>query len=85
LQALLGAQFETLLRKMHGNFKYFVIFCNLVNILDFGADTNVTVKVKVEIRDFLQLRKLTKVTALQKLLSPCNAHKTGPRDSPLYG
>jgi hypothetical protein len=35
---------------MHGNVKYFVffpqVFYNLVNILDFGADNNVTVKVK---------------------------------------
>jgi hypothetical protein len=72
LQRLLGAQFETLFGKMHGNVKYFVIFCNLVNILDFGADTN-DVKVnlvKVEIRGFLQLQKPTKLTALQKLLSP---------------
>ena len=72
LQRLLGAQFESLFGKMHGNVKYFVIFCNLVNILDFGADTN-DVKVnlvKVEIRGFLQLQKPTKLTALQKLLSP---------------
>ena len=69
LQALCGAQLETLFGKMHGNVKYFVIFCNLVNILDFGANTN-DVKVKVEIRGFLQLQKPTKLTALQKLLSP---------------
>jgi hypothetical protein len=69
LQRFLGAQFETLFGKMHGNVKYFVVFCNLVNILDFGADTN-DVKVKVEIRGFLQLQKPTKSTELQKLLSP---------------
>ena len=69
LQALCGAQLETLFGKMHGNVKYFVIFCNLVNILDFGANTN-DVKVKVEIQGFLQLQKPTKLTALQKLLSP---------------
>jgi hypothetical protein len=69
LQALCGAQFEKLFGKMHGNVKYFVIFCNLVNILDFGADTN-DVKVKAEIRGFLQLQKPTKLTAFQKLLFP---------------
>ena len=49
---------------------YFVIFCNLINILDVGADSSDAVKIKIEIRGFLQLRKPTAVTALQKLLSP---------------
>jgi hypothetical protein len=69
-QALFGAQFETLFGKMHGIVKYFVIFCNLVNILDVGAEKIDAVKMKVEIRGFLQLQKPTKLTALQKLLSP---------------
>jgi hypothetical protein len=38
LQILFGVQFEKLFGKMHGNVKYLVIFCNLVNILDAGSD-----------------------------------------------
>ena len=37
LKRLLGAQFEILFFKMFRNVKYFVVFCNLVNILDFWA------------------------------------------------
>ncbi len=33
LQGLFGAQFEILIGKLHGNVMYFVIFCNLINIL----------------------------------------------------
>ena len=49
---------------------YCVVFCNLINILDVGAVCSDAVKIKIEIRGFLQLRKATAVTALQKLLSP---------------
>ncbi len=49
---------------------FFVIFCNLINILDVGADSNDAVKIKIEIRGFLQLRKPRAVTALQNLLPP---------------
>ena len=40
LQGLFGAQFEILFGKLHGNVMYFVIFCNLINILDVGADSS---------------------------------------------
>ena len=70
LQGLFGAQFQILFGKLHGNVLYFVIFCNLINILDVGADSSDAVKIKIEIRGFLQLSKPRAVTALQKLLSP---------------
>ncbi len=70
LQGLFGVQFEILFGKLHGNVKYFVIFCNLINILDVGVDSNDAVKIKIEIRGFLQLRKPRAVTALQNLLPP---------------
>jgi hypothetical protein len=72
LQILFGAQFEKLFGKMHENVKYFVIFCNLVNILDVGADTSkhAAKGVNTEIRGFLQLRSAVAETALQKLLHP---------------
>ena len=34
LQGLFGAQFEILIGKLHGKVMYFVVFCNLINILD---------------------------------------------------
>ena len=64
-QGLFGAQFEILFGKLHGNVVYFVVFCNLINILDVGADSSDAVKMKIEIRGFLQLRKPRAVTALQ--------------------
>jgi hypothetical protein len=70
LQRLFGAQFEILFGKLHGNVVYFVVFCNLINILDVGAVSSDAVKIKIEIRGFLQLRTPRAVTALQKLLSP---------------
>ena len=73
LQGLFGAQFEILFGNLHGNVLYFVVFCNLINILDvggLGAVCSDAVKIKIEIRGFLQLRKPRAVTALQKLLSP---------------
>ena len=70
LQRLFGAQFEILFGKLHGNVVYFVIFCNLINILDVGADFHDAVKIKIEIQGFLQLRKPRAVTVLQKLPSP---------------
>ncbi len=39
LQVLFGAQFEILFGKLHGTVMYLVVFCDLINILDFGADT----------------------------------------------
>ena len=70
LQGLFGAQFEILFGKLIGNVMYFVVFCNLINVLDVGADSSDAVKIKIEIRGFLQLRKPRAATALQKLLSP---------------
>ncbi len=49
---------------------YFVAFCNLINFLDVSADSNDAVKIEIETRGFLQLRKPRAVMALQKLLSP---------------
>jgi hypothetical protein len=47
LQATLGAKFENLFEKMCSEVSYFVIFCNLFNILhDVPAET----KVKIPIR-----------------------------------
>jgi hypothetical protein len=60
--------------KMHGNVKYFVFFWNLINILDFGADINVTLNVKVKIWGFLQPQKPTNKTAIQTLLSQMSPH-----------
>jgi hypothetical protein len=34
LQGLFCAQFKTLFGTLHGNAMYFVVFCNLINILD---------------------------------------------------
>jgi hypothetical protein len=70
LQRLFGSQFKILFGKLHGNVVCFVVFCNLINILDVGAVSSDAVKIKIEIRGFLQLRKPRAVTALQKLLSP---------------
>jgi hypothetical protein len=50
LQGLFGAQFEILFGKLHGNVMYLVVFCNLINILDIGADSNDAVKIKIETR-----------------------------------
>ena len=67
LQATLGAKFETLFQKMCSEVSYFVIFCNLFNILhDAPAET----KVKIPIRGFLQLGKSKAKTGLDKLMSP---------------
>jgi hypothetical protein len=70
LQNIFGAQFEILFGKLIENVMYFVVFCNLINILDSGADSNDAVKINIEFRGFLQVRKPRAVTALQKLLSP---------------
>ncbi len=50
LQGLFGAQFEILFGKLHRNVMYFVISCNLINILDVGADSNDAVKKKLKSR-----------------------------------
>ena len=48
----------------------FQMFCNLINVLDVGADSSDAVKIKIEILGFLQLRKPRAATELHKLLSP---------------
>ena len=67
IQAALGAKFQSLFVKMLNNIKYFVFFCNLVDILHVEPAAT---KVKIQIRGFLQIGKATTLTALEKLLSP---------------
>ena len=50
LQGIFGAQFELLFGKLHENVTYFVVFCNLIDILDVGADSNDAVKIKLKSR-----------------------------------
>ena len=66
-QAALGPKFENLFQKMLTHVKYFVFFCNLVNILHAGPAAT---QVKIQIQGFLQLEKNTALTALNKLLRP---------------
>jgi hypothetical protein len=47
LQDLFGAQFEILFGKLIENVVYLVVFCNLINILDSGADFNDAVKINI--------------------------------------
>jgi hypothetical protein len=67
---------------------YFVVFCNLINILDVGADFSDAVKIKIEIRGFLQLRKSRAVTArgrageLARARAPACAQWVGGRAGP---
>jgi hypothetical protein len=48
--------------------KYFVFFCNIVNILHAGPAAAAT-KIKVQTRRFLQLGKYTALMALEQFLS----------------
>ncbi len=67
-EAALGATFEILFGKKHTDVKYyFILFCNLVNILHAGPAAAAT-KFKIQTRGFLQLGQITVVTALDKLL-----------------
>jgi hypothetical protein len=66
-EAALGATFENLFGNKHPDIKYFIFFCNLVNILHAGPAAAAT-KIKIQIRGFLQLKKNTVATALEKLL-----------------
>jgi hypothetical protein len=50
-EATLGAKFEILFPKMLPHVKYFIFFCNLVNILHAGPAAAAT-KIKVHIRVF---------------------------------
>ncbi len=58
LQGLFGAQFEILSEKLHGNVTYFVVFCNLINILDVWAYSNDAVKKKLKSRVFCNFANL---------------------------
>jgi hypothetical protein len=55
-----------LLGKLLGIVKYFVVFCNLSNILDVGEDSDDAVKIQIEILCFMQLCKSKAATVLQK-------------------
>jgi hypothetical protein len=70
LQNLFGAQFQILFGKIHEIVSYFVIFCNLINILDVGTGSNDAAEIKIEIKGFLQLQNSRAVTRLQDLLKP---------------
>ena len=68
--AALGATFEILFGGIHPHVKYFVFFCNLVNILHAGPAAAAT-EIKIQIRGFLQMGKNTMATALEKLFKRC--------------
>ena len=70
LQNLFGAQFQILFGKLYEIVSYFVVFCNLINILDVGTGSNDAAEIKIEIKGFLQLKKPRAVTQLQDLLKP---------------
>ncbi len=61
--------FEILFGKLIENVMYFVVLCNLINILDSGADSNDAVKINIEFRGILQFRKPRAVTPIRKLHS----------------
>ena len=67
LHAALGSKFEIMFGNLFSSVSYFVIFCNLINILDVGPAAT---KVKIQIRGFLQMGNTKAKTALDKLLSP---------------
>ncbi len=56
IESALDAKFEGLFEKMLGNIKYFVLLCNLVQILQDGHAA--ATKVKIQIRGFLQSGKV---------------------------
>ena len=73
VRSLLGAQFQILFGKLYKIVSYFVVFCNLFNILDIGTGptgSNDAADIKIEIKGFLQLKKPRAVTRLQDLLKP---------------
>ena len=70
LQSLFGAQFQILFGKLYKIVSYFVVFCNLINILDVGTDSKDAAKIKIELQGYLQLKQARAVTGLQDLLKP---------------
>jgi hypothetical protein len=73
----------------HPNVKYFIFFCNLVNILHAGPAAAAT-KIQIQIRGFLQMGQNTVETTLAKLLKCCPVSESlsGKRDlckGGLYG
>jgi hypothetical protein len=88
-EAALGATFEILFGKKHPDVKYFIFFCNLVNILHAGPAAAAT-EIKIQIRGFLPLGQSTLATALEKLMKcfPVSAFLSGKRErckGGLYG
>ena len=71
LHAALGSKFEIMFGNLFSSVSYFVIFCNLINILDVGPAAT---KVKFQIRCFLQMGNTKAKTALDKLLPPTLSH-----------
>ena len=67
IEAALGTKFENLFQKMLPCVKYFVLFCNLVNVLH-AVPAAAATQVKIQIQGFLQLGRNMKLTALNKLL-----------------
>jgi hypothetical protein len=70
LQSLFGAQFQILFGELYKIVSYFVIFCNLINILDVGTGSNDAAEIKIEFQGYLQLKTPRKVNQLQALLKP---------------
>ena len=70
LQNLFGAQFQILFGKLYKIVSYFVVFCNLINILDVGTDSKDAAEIKIELQGYLQLKQARAVTGLQDLLKP---------------
>ncbi len=67
MEAALGPTFEFLFGKLFGKVWIFVIFCNLVNVLDLAPAAAAT-KVKIQIWCFLQIKQAVAITALEELL-----------------
>ncbi len=60
LPSLFGAQFQIIFGKLRENVSYFVIFCNLLNILDvkLGTDSNDAAEIKIKNKVFCNLNNL---------------------------
>ena len=70
IKSLFGDQFQILFGKLRETVSYFVLFCNLINILDIGTGSNDAAEIKIEIKGFLQLQNSRAATRLQDLLKP---------------
>jgi hypothetical protein len=83
-EAALGATFQILFGAMHAHVKYFIFFCNLVDILHAGHAAAATI-IKIQIRGFLQLGPSTPASALAKLFKPVSAFLSGTWERCLGG